>query len=84
MVKLRTVQGWEYSCLEYEVNDEGEISKIICKICHEFYFTKQELKKLANKYKRSEKFLQQANAYVNGSSVVKKENFQKYLENKNH
>ena len=84
MVKLRTVQGWGYSCLEYEVNDEGEISNIICKICHKFYFTKQELKKLANKYKRSEKFLQQANAYVNGSSVVKKENFQKYLENKNH
>ena len=37
MVKLRTVQGWGFSCLEYEVNDEGEVNKIICKICREFY-----------------------------------------------
>ena len=70
MVKLRTVQGWGFSCLEYEVNDEGEVNKIICKICREFYSTEQEQKKLANKYKGSEKFLEQANAYVNGSSVV--------------
>ena len=33
MVKLRTVQGWGFSCLEQEVNDEGEVNKIICKIC---------------------------------------------------
>ena len=70
MVKLRTVQGWGFSCLEYEVNDEGEVNKIICKICREFYSTEQEQKKLANKYKGSEKFLEQANAYVNDSSVV--------------
>ena len=31
MVKLRTVQGWGFSCREYEVNDEGEVNKIICK-----------------------------------------------------
>ena len=84
MVKLRTVQGWGFSCLEYEVNDEGEVNKIICKICREFYSTEQEQKKLANKYKVSEKFLQQANAYVNGSSVVTKVNFEKYLQNENH
>ena len=77
MAKLRTVQGWGFSCLEYEVNDEGEVNKIICKICREFYSTEQEQKKLANKYKGSEKFLQQANAYINGSSVVKKVNFEK-------
>ena len=40
--------------------------------------------KLVNKYKGSEKFLQQANAYVNGSSVVKKVNFEKHLQNENH
>ena len=84
MVELRTVQGWGFSCLEYEVNDEGEVNKIICKICREFYSTEQEQKKLANKYKVSEKFLQQANAYVNGSSVVTKANFEKHLQNENH
>ena len=84
MVELRTVQGWGFSCLEYEVNDEGEVNKIICKICREFYSTEQEQKKLANKYKGSEKFLQQANAYVNDSSVVKKVNFEKHLQNENH
>ena len=50
MVELRTVQGWGFSCLEYEVNDEGEVNKIICKICREFHSTKQEQKKVANKY----------------------------------
>ena len=83
MVKLRTVQGWGVSYLEYEVNDEGEVNKIICKICCEFYSTKQEQKKLANKCKGSEKFLQQANAYVNGSSIVKKSNVEKHLQNEN-
>ena len=28
MVKLRTVQGWGFSCLEYEVNDEGEVNNM--------------------------------------------------------
>ena len=84
MVELRTVQGWGFSCLEYEVNDEGEVNKIICKICSKFYSTEQEQKKLANKYKGSEKFLQQANAYINGSSVAKKVNFEKHLQNENH
>ena len=46
--------------------------------------TEQEQKKLANKYKGSEKFLQQGNAYVNGSSIVKKVNFEKYLQHENH
>ena len=48
MVKLRTVQGWGFSCLEYEVNDEGEVNKIICKIRREFYSTEQEQKKQIN------------------------------------
>ena len=72
MVKLRTIQGWGFSHLEYKVNDEGEVNKIICKICCEFYSIEQEQKKLANKYKGSEKFLQQVNTYVNGPSIVKK------------
>ena len=84
MVELRTVQGWGFSCLEYEVNDEGEVNKIICKICHEFHSTKQEQKKVANKYKGSEKFLQQANVYVNGSSVVEKVSLEKHLQNENN
>ena len=82
--KLKTVQGWGFSCLEYKVNDEGGVNKIICKICRKFYSTEQEQKKLANKYKGSEKFLQQANAYINGSSIVKKVNFKKHLQNENH
>ena len=84
MVKLTTVQGWGSSCLEYEVNDEGEANKIIWKICHEFFSTEQEQKKLASKYKGSEKFLQQVNAYVNDSSIVKEVNFKKHLQNENH
>ena len=83
MVKL-TVQGWGFSCFEYEVNDEGEGNKIICQICHKFYSTEQEQKKSANKYKGLEKFLQQVNAYVNGSSIVKKIIFKKHLQNENH
>ena len=49
MVKLRTVQGWGFSCFEYEVNDEGKVNKIMCKICRKFYSTEQEQKKSANK-----------------------------------
>ena len=49
MVKLRTIQGWGFSCFEYEVNDEGKVNKIMCKICHKFYSTEQEQKKSANK-----------------------------------
>ena len=33
--------------------------------------------------KGSEKFFQRVNAYVNGSSVVKKVNFKKHLQNEN-
>ena len=44
MVKLRTVLGWGFSCLEFEVNDEGEVNNIICKICNKFYSTEQEQK----------------------------------------
>ena len=84
MVELRTVQGWGFSCLKYEVNDEGEVNNTICKICRKFYSTEQEQKKLANRYKGLQKFLQQANAYVNGSSVVEKVNFEKHLQNENH
>ena len=37
-----------------------------------------------NKYKGSEKFLQQVNAYINGSSLVKTVNFEKHLQNEIH
>ena len=49
MVKLRTVHKWGFSCLEYKVNDEGEVNKIICKICRKFFSAEQEQKILANK-----------------------------------
>ena len=83
MFKNTFKKYWNH-CLEYEVHDEGEVNKIISKICHKLYSTEQEQKKLVNKCKGSEKFLQQANAYINGSSVVKKVDFEKHLQNENH
>ena len=42
MVKMKTVLPWNFSCLEYEANNTGEVTKIFCKVCREFFSTKKK------------------------------------------
>ena len=84
MVKQKTVEGWFFSCVGYEIDESGEVMKIFCKTCWEFYSLEKEQNELAAKYKGSEKFLEQSNAYVNGTRVIKKVNFEKHLTFENH
>ena len=84
MVKKKTVEGWGFSCLGYEIDKSGEVMKIFCKPCREFYSLEKEQNELAAKCKGSEKFLEQSNAYVNGTCVIKKVDFEKHLTFENH
>ena len=84
MVKQKTVEGWGFSSLGYETDESGEVTKIFCKTCQEFYSVDEGQNELAAKCKGSAKFLHQSNAYVNGTHVIKKVNFEKHLTFANH
>ena len=84
MVKRKTVEGWGFSCLGYEIDKSGKVMKIFCKTCREFYSLEKEQNELAAKCKGSEKFLEQSNAYVDGTHVIKKVNFEKHLTFEKH
>lgn len=84
MVKQKTVEGWGFACLGFETNEYGEVTKMFCKTCREFYSSNNEQNKLSAKFKGSGKFLEQSNAYVNGTRVIKKTNFEKHLNFENH
>ena len=79
MVKLKTVEGWGFTCLGYGTNEYGEVTKMFCKTCREFTPLTMNKTKLSAKFKGSGKFLEQSNAYVNGTHVIKKANFEKHL-----
>ena len=42
MVKVKTVLAWNFSCLGYEANDTGEVTKSFCKVCREFFSTEKK------------------------------------------
>ena len=37
MPMKKTVDGWNFSCVGYELDCEGNVTMIWCKICREFY-----------------------------------------------
>ena len=37
MPTKKTVDGWNISCVGYDVDSEGRMCTIWCKICREFY-----------------------------------------------
>ena len=84
MVKRKTVERWGFSCLGYEIDESGEVIKIFCKSCREFYSLEKEQNELASKCNGSEKFLEQSNTYVNGTRVIKKVNFENHLTFENY
>ena len=84
MVKVKTVEGWGFNCMGYETDECGEFTKKFCKICPTFYSSAHEQERLSTKCKGSGKFLQQSNAYVNVTNIIKKANFAKHLLFENH
>ena len=48
------------------------------------FFQEKEKNAILSKVKGSQKFIDQSNAYIDGTAVVKKCNFEKHLTHKNH
>ena len=84
MVKRTTVENWGFSCLGMEIDDSGEVVKIFCKTCRGFFSQEKEKNAMPSKVKGSKKFIDQSNAYIDGTAVVKKCNFEKHLTHENH
>ena len=84
MVKRTTVENWGFSCLGMEIDDSGEVVRIFCKTCREFFSQEKEKNAMLSKVKGSKKFINQSNAYIDGTAVVRKCNFEKHLTHKNH
>ena len=57
MVKHKTVEGWGFYSLDLEVNEFGEVVKIFCKTCWEFYSSEKEKHNLLSKLSGSVKFI---------------------------
>ena len=55
MVKKSTVEKWELPEINVDVNDDGDVISISCKICKEYYVddgeSREELKKVTRKVK---------------------------------
>ena len=84
MVKRTTVENWGFSCLGMEIDDSGKVVKIFCKTCREFFSQEKEKNAMLSKVKESKKFINQSNACIDGTAVVKKCNFEKHLTHENH
>ena len=84
MVKRTTVENWSFSYLGMEIDDSEEVVKIFCKTCRECFSQEKGNKAMLSKVKGSKKFINQSNAYFDGTAVVKKCNFKKHLTNQNH
>lgn len=84
MVQRKTVESWGFSSLGFEINEFGEVVKIFCKTCREFYSSEKEKNTMLSKVSGSSKFIDQSNAYIDGTTVIKKNNFEKHLTYENH
>ena len=67
-----------------EIDDSGEVVKIFCKTCREFFSQEKEKNAMLSKVKGSKKFIDQSGAYIDGTAIVKKCNFEKHLTQENH
>ena len=67
-----------------EIVDSGKVVKIFCKTFREFFSQEKEKNAMLSKVKRPKKFIDQSNAYIDGTVVVKKCNFEKHLTHENH
>ena len=76
MPRKKKVDSWGFSCLGYDCNGEGEVIKIWCKTCREFYSNND----VPSESKKS--FIKgQVQKYVDGTTVVKKNNFVDHVKN---
>ena len=67
-----------------EIDDSGEVVKIFCKTCRECFCEEKEKNAMLSKVKGSKKFIDQSNAYIDSTAVVKKCNLEKHLTHENH
>ena len=79
MVKRTTVENWSFSYLGMEIDDSEEVVKIFCKTCRECFSKEKGNKAMLSKVKGSKKFINQSNAYIDGTAVVKMCNFEKHF-----
>ena len=77
MVLTKTVLGWSFSCVGMECSDDGSVSLIYCKTCHQFY---TEQKCQPRGYGRVEG---QVDKVISGTTVIKKANFHYHIMKSN-
>ena len=72
-VQRKVVENWNFDCLGYEANSNGEVTLIFCKICREFSKLEDVKRRKSGVAKlASEKF-------VAGTSIIKKNNFKDHV-----
>ena len=78
MFKKSTVKKWELPEINVDVNDDGNVISVSCKICKEYYGDddegREELKKFTGKVKEL------VVKWINRSHTIKKNNAQEYIQ----
>ena len=62
-----------------KIDNSGEVVKIFGKTCRSFFSQGKEKNAMLSKVKGSKKFINQSNAYIDGTAVVKMCNFEKHF-----
>ena len=79
-VRKRTAEGWNFSpdVLGYERNSDGDIVKVVCKVCFKAYINSRP--GTSANFNETQKDI-----FVIGTETVKKNNFTKHIkESKTH
>lgn len=76
MPNKKKVKSWGFSSLGFDCGEEGEVTKIWCKTCREFYSdSKNKTNANLNSFIKG-----QQDKYVNGTSIIKKCNFSDHIK----
>ena len=84
-VRLKTVRGWNFKCLGYEVDDDVIVTEIYCKTCRTFFMGEDGDIRHNNLTASSGSAKEMNDKYIKGTNVIKKVNFANHIaKNKDH
>ena len=68
-----TVEKWNFSCLGFETDEKDFLTKVCCETCKKYYFSEECVERYTNAVRNM------MDVFVEGTPVVKKNNFQTIL-----
>ena len=81
-VRLKTVRGWNFKCLGYEVDDDGIVTEIYCKTCRTFFIGEDGDIRHNNLTASSGSAKEMNDKYIKGTNVIIKGKFRKSYRQK--